>query len=195
MRGLASEMTALVIASVVVVLFTFLPIDERYVKAQLEETQRLIEGYERRVTDLNRQLLNAQISHAELEQKAQESLELSGLESMVDEGIVLVLGNGERPVQENDIWRVLNELCAGGAKAISIGPERMIAVSGVRQVGSTLAINKRIYSAPYVIRAIGDMQALVTALQLYGGVYDLLRSEIDIRIEASERVEIPAYVP
>ena len=186
---------ALGAATIAVMVIGYWPYDDTKAQTQAQEANALIEMAQQRVVDLTQQVYEAQTRAQTAQEQAQEALLLSGLTPLSGPGIVLVVGNGVRPVQDGDIWRILNELCAGGAKAISIGQERMIAVSGVRQVGETLSINKRTYAAPFVIRAQGDMQGLVTALQLYGGVYDLLRDQIDIRIEASENVEIPAYVP
>ena len=47
-----------------------------------------------------------------------------------------------------------------------IQDQRIIATSAVRCVGNTLMLQGRVYSPPYVIKAIGDPTALKTALEL-----------------------------
>jgi len=59
-------------------------------------------------------------------------------------------------VHQQDVQAVVNALWAGGAEAMMIQDQRVIATSAVRCVGNTLILQGRVYSPPYVIKAIGD---------------------------------------
>ena len=67
-------------------------------------------------------------------------------------------------VHQQDVQGVVNALWAGGAEAMQIMDQRVIATSAVRCVGNTLILQGRVYSPPYTITAIGDPERLSQAL-------------------------------
>jgi uncharacterized protein YlxW (UPF0749 family) len=67
-------------------------------------------------------------------------------------------------VHQQDVQAVVNALWAGGAEAIQIMDQRVIATSAVRCVGNTLILQGRVYSPPYVVTAIGDPDRMELAL-------------------------------
>jgi len=67
-------------------------------------------------------------------------------------------------VHQQDVQSVVNALWAGGAEAMMLQDQRVISTSAVRCVGNTLILQGRVYSPPYVIRAIGDSSAMSAAL-------------------------------
>ncbi|HZQ31344.1 MAG TPA: DUF881 domain-containing protein [Mycobacterium sp.] len=67
-------------------------------------------------------------------------------------------------VHQQDIEAVLNALWSGGAEAIQMQDQRLIATSAPRCVGNTLLLNGRTYSPPYTVTAIGDIGAMRAAL-------------------------------
>ena len=67
-------------------------------------------------------------------------------------------------VHQQDVQAVVNALWRGGAEAMTIMDQRVIATSAVRCVGNTLILRGRVYSPPFVISAIGDPDALEAAL-------------------------------
>jgi uncharacterized protein YlxW (UPF0749 family) len=67
-------------------------------------------------------------------------------------------------VHQQDVQAVVNALWAGGAEAMQIMDQRVISTSAVRCVGNTLILQGRVYSPPYVVRAIGDPDRLRLAL-------------------------------
>ncbi len=67
-------------------------------------------------------------------------------------------------VHQQDVQGVVNALWAGGAEAMMLQDQRVIATSAVRCVGNTLILQGRVYSPPYVITAIGDVAGMRRAL-------------------------------
>jgi uncharacterized protein YlxW (UPF0749 family) len=67
-------------------------------------------------------------------------------------------------VHQQDVQAVVNALWAGGAEALQIMDQRVISTSAVRCVGNTLILQGRVYSPPYVVKAIGDPDRLSRAL-------------------------------
>jgi uncharacterized protein YlxW (UPF0749 family) len=73
-------------------------------------------------------------------------------------------------VHEQDVLAVINALWTGGAEAVSVMGERIVATSAVRCVGNTLLLHGAVYSPPFVVAAIGDPARLTRALDESSGV-------------------------
>ena len=67
-------------------------------------------------------------------------------------------------VHQQDVQAVVNALWRGGAEAMMIQDQRVVATSAVRCVGNTLILQGRVYSPPFVVTAIGDTDALREAV-------------------------------
>lgn len=67
-------------------------------------------------------------------------------------------------VHQADVQAVVNALWAGGAAAMQIMDQRVIATSAVRCVGNTLILQGVVYSPPFRITAVGDPDRLRAAL-------------------------------
>ena len=111
------------------------------------------------------------------------------------------LAAGARPadlvIHQQDVQGVVNALWAGGAEAMSIMGERVVATTAVRCVGNTLLLHGQVFSPPFVVTAIGDPQQLRAALaadpdvqvfQQYVVAYGLRYDE-----STSQRTRLPAY--
>jgi len=68
-------------------------------------------------------------------------------------------------VHQQDVQAVVNALRAGGAEAMMLQDQRVIASSAVRCAGNTLILQGRVYSPPYVVQAIGDVSRMRQSLQ------------------------------
>jgi uncharacterized protein YlxW (UPF0749 family) len=103
----------------------------------------------------------------------------------------------ELVVHQQDIQAVANALWAGGAEAMTIQGQRVIATTGIKCVGNTVVLHGVPYSPPYRIAAIGDpdrmrasldasdyIDAYLTVVDAYGLGYD---------VTSSVRLEFPAY--
>lgn len=73
-------------------------------------------------------------------------------------------------VHQQDVQAVVNALWAGGAEAMTIMGQRIIATSAIRCVGNTLLLDGRTYAPPFRITAIGDPAKLQRALAESSGV-------------------------
>jgi uncharacterized protein YlxW (UPF0749 family) len=135
----------------------------------------------------------------------------AGFSAVSGPGLTVVLDDALRPdgirpdgaeaddllVHQEDMQAVVNALWAGGAEAMSIMGVRVISTSAVICVGPVLLLHGRPYSPPYVITAIGDPDALRTALAESPGV-QLYREAADAyglgyRETVEEDVTVPAF--
>lgn len=100
-------------------------------------------------------------------------------------------------VHQQDVQAVVNALWRGGATAMQIMDQRVIATSAVRCVGSTLILQGRVYSPPFTITAVGDPQQLRSALdadprvQTYRSWVELVG--LGYVVEELPEVTVPAY--
>jgi len=68
-------------------------------------------------------------------------------------------------VHQSDVQAVVNALWRGGAKALQLMDQRVIATSSIQCVGNTLLLQGRVYSPPYVITAIGPLKKMRASLR------------------------------
>lgn len=130
---------------------------------------------------------------------------LAGMTDVEGPGIIITLDDSKLPATANvdpnssllhdsDILQVINELRAAGAEAISINDQRVVATTEIRCAGPTISINNTRYSAPYIIKAIGDPKILKNSLTMRGGIIDLLKEfSIEVKIEEANNIAIPRY--
>ncbi|MFE1785744.1 DUF881 domain-containing protein [Streptomyces sp. NPDC059506] len=100
-------------------------------------------------------------------------------------------------IHQQDLQAVVNALWRGGAEGIQVMDQRLISTSAVRCVGNTLILQGRVYSPPYVVKAVGDRKKLVRALDrdpviqnylLYVEAYGL-----GWKVEESDRDTLPGW--
>ncbi len=124
---------------------------------------------------------------------------------LVGEGIVIKMDDSVRIakagenqnlylIHDDDLLRVINELRAAGAEAISINGQRLIATSEIRCAGPTLSVNNVRSAPPYEISAIGEKKSLENAVKMRGGVAETLKVwGIVLEVKTADDVKIPAY--
>lgn len=123
-------------------------------------------------------------------------VEGAGVEIVLDDSNIAKKAN-ENPnlyiIHDEDLLRVLNELRAAGAEAISLNDQRIVAMSEVRCAGPTVSVNNVRSAPPYTIKAIGAPKTLVSALRLRGGVVETFEFwGIQVKIKTEDKVHIQA---
>ena len=123
-------------------------------------------------------------------------VEGEGIEILLDDSNI-AKKSGENPnlyiIHDEDLLRVLNELRAAGAEAISVNDQRIVAMSEIRCAGPTISVNNVRSAPPYVIKAIGAPKTLSSALRLRGGVVETFEFwGIQVKIKTVEKLHIPA---
>lgn len=171
---------------------------------ELTERLRIVEQQR---DDLAKEIerLQANSSDDALETEVERLKEFAGEVPLEGKGIQLILDDskvtaqvGENPnlyiIHDDDLLRVINELRAAGAEAISINGERLVSTSEIRCAGPTLSVNNSRSAPPYVILAIGNPSNLASALKLRGGVLDTFKFwGIQAELTMPEVVKIPAF--
>lgn len=190
------------------------------VTLQLKSRQMYQTVTVQRAEDLSVRLKEVQASRDKLEKELEEyragrisdtaQKEMDALRSRAGEttlkgkGIVLTIDDSKQAVKagenknlyiihDEDLLRVINELRAAGAEAISLNGQRLLATSEVRCVGPTVLVNETRLAAPFVISAIGEPQTLESSLKLRGGVLENFKFwGIQADVVKSDAIIVPA---
>jgi uncharacterized protein YlxW (UPF0749 family) len=136
----------------------------------------------------------------------------AGLTAVTGPGVTVTLSDAPRDLIENttrnvnamvvhqqDIQAVVNALWNGGATAVTIQGQRIISTTGIKCSGSTVTLQGVPYPQPYVIRAVGDQDALLSALEdsHYLQIYRDQASDPSIgigwKLAVDSEVRAPAY--
>ena len=129
----------------------------------------------------------------------------AGLTALTGPGVIVRLDDssvkakkGEDPnlylIHDDDLLKVINELRAAGAEAISVNGQRLTGTSEIRCAGPTLSVNNVRSAPPFEVRAIGDQASLSQALKMRGGGAETLKVwGIELEIESSDDVYIPPF--
>lgn len=165
-------------------------------------------------TNLQNELASGSNAAKMLNATLQEVKFFSGLTEAQGPGVLVTLSDSysankddERPtgqvnevppddlIHDQDVLRVVNELYAAGAEAVSINNLRLVSTSSVRCVGNTVLIDGVRVAPPIKIRAIGDSETLSGALGMPGGIIDELKQVNPrmVTIEAVKNMTLPAY--
>lgn len=168
---------------------------------QLKEMEKERAGLQEELGKLRTLLANGEGSSGELARVRMEA----GLTPVSGPGVILTLDDskrsrqpGENPnlylIHDDDLLKVINELRAAGAEAISINDQRLLAMSEIRCAGPTLSVNNSRSAPPYEIHAIGNPQTLENALKMRGGVIETLQFwGIQVSVKKNESLIVPAF--
>lgn len=143
-----------------------------------------------------------------LEAGLDEAAATAGLSALRGPGVVATLSDStlqssptgnlnDLVIHEQDLQAVINALWAGGAEAMSVNGQRVLATTAIRCVGNTLLLHGRVYSPPYVVHAVGDQPALRDALDRDPVVERFrtaaLQYELGFDVTADDELLIPAH--
>ncbi len=133
----------------------------------------------------------------------------AGLLPVKGPGVIITLDDskrkikvGENPenyiIHDYDLREIVNELWTSGAEAIAINEQRIVVTSEIRCVGTTILVNGVRLSPPYVVKAIGNADSLMNALNMPGGIISALsyiskEYGIILKVEKSDMLELPPY--
>ncbi|HSI72344.1 MAG TPA: DUF881 domain-containing protein [Fimbriimonas sp.] len=101
-------------------------------------------------------------------------------------------------IHDDDVMKVVNELFASGAEAISVNNHRVANPTTFRCVGPTILVNDMKIAPPIVIRAVGDPGTLYGGMTLPGGILSQIQATGGeasmVQIEKVKEQELPAFI-
>lgn len=183
-------------------------------KIKLDELVLIFKETQNKKSDLEKQLATLRQQVHKLNEGSlppglssyqfQELYRIAGLTSVKGEGIIIKLddaGNFEKKsydsdglIHSDDMLKIINELKASGAKAISINNQRLVTTSEIVTAGSNIMANQTRLAPPYVIKAIGPADTMIASLKIRGGIMEYLEVfNIKISIETKPDLTVPPY--
>ncbi|WP_406201245.1 DUF881 domain-containing protein [Kitasatospora sp. NBC_01560] len=106
-------------------------------------------------------------------------------------------GVNDLVIHQQDIQAVVNALWRGGAEGVQVMDQRLISTSAVRCVGNTLLLQGRVYSPPYVVRAVGRTDGLRSAVDADPTIRNYLQYVqaygLGWKVQESGDLNLPAY--
>jgi len=157
----------------------FLRSEQARYAAKLDELARL----RREVDERTRAEAGGSAAVSRLKTSADTLSPQAGLQPVTGPALTVVLDDAPRRgalpgsarpddlvVHQQDVQAVVNALWLGGAEAMMLMDQRVISTSAVRCVGNTLLLQGRVYSPPYRITAIGNLQRMRSALDTSAAV-------------------------
>ncbi len=175
--------------------------------ARLKSLTKERNTLEKKVAALNQKLENRRNNNV-LMSKMQKDLQLiemsGGLYPCQGPGISITMMNRQSSFQADDsdngsysevsdLLRLINELKASGAEAITINDQRITAMSEVYWTGTMIVVNENPIRPPYYLFAIGDPDNLETGMQLKGGVLYNLQLQRQIVLKKVDQIIIEAF--
>ncbi|MEO1784884.1 DUF881 domain-containing protein [Thermodesulfobium sp. 4217-1] len=182
---------------------------------QAEEMAGLLKEAENKRLDLERELFVSRQKVMDLQSKLEQEKSknvsigeeskkielLAGVTPVKGPGVIVTVKdakNGQEGnaslVHDEDLLRIVNELRAGGAEAIGINDQRLVAISEIRCAGPVVLVNGVRLAPPFVIKGIGSSEILYNSLTMSGGIVDYLKLlGIRVSVEKSNSLYIPAF--
>lgn len=130
---------------------------------------------------------------------------LAGLTPLEGPGVAVELQDTSRPLfpGENpnevllhnyDVAAVVNELWAAGAEAVAINGQRIVAITPIKSVATTVMVNSKRITPPLRIVAIGDPAQMAAYLSRPDGYLGLLWAfTFPAQVRRADRIALPAY--
>lgn len=129
----------------------------------------------------------------------------AGLAQASGEGVTITLDPkplanvpaDRQPCLAPDLTDIVNAAWHGGAVAVAINDERMVASSSAYCVGGTIVVNGGIVSAPFVVSAVGPQTQILGVLNDPAQLRDLKKRRdqqvIGLQISAQPALTVAAY--
>lgn len=99
-------------------------------------------------------------------------------------------------IHEEDLQAAINALWAGGAEAMSVNGQRVLATTAIRCVGNVLLLHGKTYSPPYRIDAVGDPRGMADEVARDAGAAAFAehaeRFNLGFDVEQQSELSVPA---
>lgn len=177
-------------------------------EGQRRELRERLMGLRARLTRLERQAADESGAHRDMNDRLEVVRDAAGLSPRVGRGLEILLSDAEGVpanadandyvIHDFDVSAVVNALFAGGAEAVSVNGERVIATTPIRCAGTTILVNATRVGSPYRILAVGEPERLSEALAAdrnAGAVFGeyVERFGLGASMSSRRRVTVPAF--
>ena len=171
-----------------------------------DETYKKLDNSNKRLENLIEDLSKDDNTDVDYSLELKKLNALLGYTDLEGQGIVVTVADGDVTtakgaygnywVHDGDLQNIVNMLKAGGAEAVAINDERIVASTSITCAGNIIMINGKKVGSPFEIKAIGLPE------KLYGTVtvtYDWLKRmeqdgvKVEVEKMEKEKIFIPKY--
>jgi uncharacterized protein YlxW (UPF0749 family) len=176
--------------------------EQRGLKKKVALLQKEVQAYQELAT-----MRQSTLGELAAELKLQKMI--AGMTPLKGPGIKVVLDDsqrnpapGENPnlyiVHDYHLRDLVNLLWQAGAEAISINKERVVATTSIYSSGGTIMVNSTRLSPPFVVRAIGDPEALLRLIS-DPSTLRTLKAQVQayaltLTVEKSQELSLPPFL-
>lgn len=171
--------------------------EQTKLKAAIDQTSASIETRTKKLVDTKQ-------VDAGLAQSTADAALTAGLTNVHGRGLIITLDDSKSGdatdqaiAHAADLRDLVSLLRAGGAEAISINDERLITTSAIDCIVNTILVNQSRLSNPFVVRAIGDaeaLQKLVDDPKILMNLHQrIINQGVIFTVQPASVVDIPAY--
>ena len=164
-------------------------------KSKYEEVITEYEATKEKIQEYNNKIEDDEKAGELLADDLENSKMLLGLTDVEGAGVIITItDNSEKQVDSTDLLDLVNELNSAGAEAISINGQRIVPMTDIFDVNDFVVIKEKRVTSPYVIKAIGDVTYLQSALSIKKGYLDEHKTTgYTISIKSDEKITINKY--
>ncbi len=170
-------------------------------REQIKVNNEILDDLRQRASEIDENLDQDELN-SKLEEEISYLKKLSASTDVVGEGIIITLDDSKDKVlsgtnfgiiHDIDILNIINELKIYNAEAISINDIRLNGLSDIKCGGPIIRIDGKSSSIPFIIKAIGDKDILMTSASASNSYLSLLKDiyKVEIKIEESNSILIP----
>lgn len=177
-----------------------------------EKYDKLYDELEKIETELEEERTNSTQHNSQLEDlesTIKQGNKILGLSEVSGNGIIVTVDDNQNVslssyfgdpnwviVHDIDLINIVNELKNAGAEAISINGERIVTTSAIECDGNVIKVNGQKIAAPFVIKAIGYPELLMS-IDRFAGYLDYLKEERFLNVDVEKiydgKINIPKY--
>ncbi|MEK6619356.1 MAG: DUF881 domain-containing protein [Chloroflexota bacterium] len=184
------------------------PLSDSATKLQQEQDALKVQlaDLRRRLDEVQRRAASQSEATTELIARIEDLRAQAGLTALKGEGIVVrlepVRPAGSRDLERHtchapDLTDIVNAAWRGGARAIAINGERMVASSSIYCVGATIVLNGSLVGPPFEVAIVGPQRELQGLFDDPAQLRDLKRRRdqkvVALDLARSPDVSVPAY--
>ena len=164
-------------------------------KSKYEETVEEIEITNEKIQEYKNTIESDEEAGELLEKDLKNAQMLLGLTDVEGTGIIITLNdNTQQEISSVDLLDLVNELNSAGAEAISINDQRIVSMTDIFDVENFIVVKEQRITSPYVIKAIGDITYLQSALSIKNGYIDKYKTNgYNISMTTDENIIINKY--
>lgn len=164
-------------------------------KSKYEEVITEYEATKEKIQEYNNKIEDDEKAGELLADDLENAKMLLGLTDVEGAGVIITItDNSEKQVDSTDLLDLVNELNSAGAEAISINGQRIVPMTDIFDVNDFVVIKEKRVTSPYVIKAIGDVTYLQSALSIKKGYLDEHKTNgYTISIKSDEKITINKY--